>query len=160
MGDKAPPFELAGSDGRIHRLAEYLSNGGLVIAWYPRAFTAGCTLECKSLAEDGDLIRAYGVPVVMASVDPLSENERFARETGADFPILSDSSKAIARAYGVLHQERFALRTNFFLASDGSIVAIDRNVNPATAAADIARKLGELGFERAATGNEATPQGN
>ncbi len=151
-GDTAPDFELASTDGNTYRLSEVLAGleegGGVVLAWYPRAFTSGCTLECKSFAEDGEMISAYKVRYFMASVDPLEENKRFAKAMKAEFPLLSDPDKSAARAYGVLHQGRFAFRVNFYLDAEGKILAIDRNVNPATAAPDVAARLAELGFEQ------------
>jgi len=147
VGDQAPLFELEGSDGRTYALADELGQSAVVLAWYPRAFTSGCTLECKSLTEDGDLIRAMGVRFFMVSVDPVSENARFAEAMSANFPLLSDPTKETARAYGVLHQNRFALRTTFYIGADGTILRIDRNVNPANAARDIATALASLGFE-------------
>ncbi len=147
VGDEAPGFTLPGADGRSYALSDYRGKTPVVLAWYPQAFTSGCTLECRSLTEDGGLIEAFGVPYFMASVDPPDENARFAKAMKASFPILSDPSKEVAKAYGVLHQNRFALRTTFYIGSDGKILRIDRNVNPATAARDIARTLGELGLE-------------
>jgi peroxiredoxin Q/BCP len=147
VGDQAPGFELHGTDGKIHRLQDFTGKSALVLAWYPQAFTSGCTLECKSFAENGHLIRAYGVPYFMVSVDPLEQNARFALAMKADFPLLSDPTKDTARAYGVLHQERFAFRTNFYIDPNGTILRIDRNVDPDTAAEGVARNLRELGFE-------------
>ncbi len=148
VGDTAPDFELRGSDGKIYRLGDFVGKVPLVLAWYPQAFTSGCTMECKSFAEQGHLIRAFGVSYFMVSVDSVGENERFAREMDADFPLLSDPTKATARAYQVLHQDRFAFRTNFYIDQNGTILRIDRNVDPETAAQDVARNLEELGFQR------------
>ncbi|MGH0034455.1 MAG: peroxiredoxin family protein [Myxococcota bacterium] len=148
VGDPAPDFALQGSDGKTYSLADYRGSTPVVLAWYPQAFTSGCTLECKSLTEDGHLVRAFGVPYFMASVDQSDRNVRFASQMKADFPLLSDPTKETARAYGVLHQERFALRTTFYIGSDGRILRIDRNVDPANAARDIAAALESLGFER------------
>ena len=50
VGDRAPAFALQGSDGKLHRLSDYAGRA-VVIAWFPRAFTSGCTIECKSLAD-------------------------------------------------------------------------------------------------------------
>lgn len=158
VGDDAPRFELEGADGRTYALADYVGKSPVVLAWYPRAFTSGCTIECKSLTEDGHQIRAFGVPYFMASVDPLKENVRFAAAMKADFPILSDPTKEAARAYGVLHQERFALRTTFYIAADGKVLRVDRNVDPANAARDIARTLEELGFEPVSKDAGAVPE--
>src|SRR5579864_4033582 len=56
----------------------------------PEAYTRGCTIECKSLAEHGDLIRQYDVAYFMISVDPLDENTAFTESQHADFPLLRD----------------------------------------------------------------------
>ena len=85
VGDVAPGFSLMGSDGKQYSLADFRGKQAVVLAWYPRAFTSGCTVECKSLAENGHLIREYDVSYFMASVDEVEENRRFAEETAADF---------------------------------------------------------------------------
>src|SRR5215210_6542627 len=102
VGDMAPDFTLQGTDGKTHKLSEYRGKQAVVIAWFPKAFTQGCTIECKSLAENGDQIKKYDVAYFMASVDPLEENIKFAKATSvklgettvekkeADFPMLSD----------------------------------------------------------------------
>ena len=102
VGDMAPDFSLEASDGKTYTLADYRDKQAVVIAWYPKAYTSGCTIECKSLAQNGHLIREYDVAYFMASVDAVEENKGFAKETAADFPLLSDPTKATAEAYGVL----------------------------------------------------------
>lgn len=151
MGDQAPDFELPGSDGEIHRLADYRDKQAVVLAWFPRAYTSGCTIECKSLAENGHLIREYDAAYFMASVDPLSKNKGFAAETGADFPLLSDEDKSVAKAYGVLHPLGFARRHTVYIGKDGRVLKIDTDVEPATSAEDMAATLGQLGVERRET---------
>ena len=148
VGDLAPDFELPGSDGQTYRLADYRGEQAVVLAWFPRAYTSGCTIECKSLAENGHLIREYDVAYFMASVDPLSKNKGFAAETGADFPLLSDEDKSVAKAYGVLHPLGFARRHTIYIGKDGRVLKIDSSVKPATSAEDMATTLGELGVER------------
>ena len=156
VGDAAPDFELQGSDGELHRLADHRGKSVVVLAWFPKAYTRGCTIECKSLAEKGHLIREFEVAYFMASVDPLADNIGFAREQQADFPLLSDPTKAVADAYGVLTRLGFAARQTFYVDLDGTVIAIDRKVQPATAAEDIAAKLAELGVARSVV--EAQPQ--
>ena len=51
VGDKAPNFKLQGTDGKTHNLTDYAGKKAVVVAWFPAAFTQGCTIECKSLAE-------------------------------------------------------------------------------------------------------------
>ena len=146
VGDPAPDFTLQGSDGNTYTLADYKGKQAVVIAWFPKAFTSGCTIECKSLAENGDQIRKYDVAYFMASVDPLKENIGFAESTGADFPLLSDPSKEVAEAYGVLQMSAFARRETFYIGVDGTILKIDRKVQPGTSAQDMVANLQELGI--------------
>ena len=157
VGDPAPDFKLQATDGKTYQLSDFKGKKAVVVAWFPKAFTAGCTIECKSLAENGDKIRKYDVAYFMASTDPLEDNIRFAKATKvelngqtvekkeADFPMLSDPSKETARAYGVLSANgAFAQRWTFYIDKDGRISAIDKAVKPATSAEDMIARLGEL----------------
>jgi len=148
VGDAAPDFTLEATDGKTYHLADFKGKQTVVLAWYPKAYTSGCTIECKSLAEHGDLIKAYDVTYFMASVDPLEKNKEFAASEQADFPLLSDPTKATAKAYGVLMVIGIASRQTFFIGTDGKILAVDRKVNPETAAQDIAAELGKLGIPK------------
>jgi peroxiredoxin Q/BCP len=167
VGDQAPDFSLQASDGKTYKLSSFKGKQAVVLAWFPKAMTSGCTLECKSLAEHGDLIRAYDVTYFMASVDPLDKNVEFAKATSvtlgqganarvvekkeADFPILSDPTKETAKAYGVLNEQNgFSNRWTFYIGKDGKILAIDKDVSKRvqTSAEDMAAKLGELGVAK------------
>ena len=103
VGDKAPNFKLQGSDGKTYSLADFAGKRAVVVAWFPAAFTKGCTVECKSLAMNGDKIRQFNVAYFMASTDPIEKNTDFAKAQEADFPLLSDPAKEVAAAYGVLN---------------------------------------------------------
>jgi len=149
VGDQAPDFSLQGSDGKTHKLSDYRGKKAVVIAWFPKAFTSGCTIECKSLAANGDKIRKFNVAYFMASVDPVSDNKGFAEQEKADFPILSDPTKQTATAYGVLNKGGFASRWTFYIGKDGKILGIDRAVQPKTSAEDMIAKLQEYGVEQA-----------
>lgn len=147
VGDLAPDFNLRASDGKTYRLSDFRGRQAVVLAWFPKAYTRGCTIECKSLANNGHLIRVYDVTYFMASVDPLEDNIGFAKETGADFPLLSDPGKETAAAYGVLMPESgVAMRRTFYIDANGRIRKIDAAINPETSAEDMARTLGELGI--------------
>ena|SRR5687768_17083651 len=162
VGDMAPDFTLQGTDGKTHKLSEYRGKQAVVVAWFPKAFTQGCTIECKSLAENGDKIRKFDVAYFMASTDPLEENIKFAKATSvtltgrggestvvekkeADFPMLSDPDKTVATRYGVMNPERgFANRWTFYIDKNGRIASIDKAVRPATSAEDMLAKLAEI----------------
>ena len=82
----------------------------------------------------------------MASVDELEKNQEFAAETEADFPLLSDPSKTVAEAYDVLAFYGLPYRHTFYIGKDGKILFIDKEINAATSAEDMAAKLEELGI--------------
>jgi thioredoxin-dependent peroxiredoxin len=147
VGDPAPDFTLKATDGKTYKLSSFKGKQAVVLAWFPKAFTQGCTIECKSLAEKGHMIKKYDVSYFMASVDPLDGeqgNKAFAEAYKADFPLLSDPTKETAKAYGVLNERGFASRWTFYIGKDGRISAIDKTVKPATSAEDMAARLGEL----------------
>ncbi len=152
VGDPAPNFTLKATDGKTYKLSDFKGKKAVVLAWFPKAFTSGCTIECKSLAQNGHLLRKYDAAYFMASVDPL-EGEKgskaFADAQKADFPLLSDPTKETATSYGVLRDFGgelgvIAQRWTFYIGKDGRITAIDKAVKPATSAEDMATKLGEL----------------
>lgn len=154
VGMQAPNFNLQATNGDFYKLSDYQGKQAIVVAWYPMANTRGCTIECKSLTEQGHLIREYNVSYFMISVDPLDDNRDFAEKTGADFPMLSDPTKNTAKAYDVLNLFRVASRVTFYISIDGKILYIDEDVSPKSAAQDIANKLGELNIEKAVMSNK------
>ena len=128
VGDKAPDFTLPGTDGKSHKLSDYKGKA-VVIAWYPAAFTGGCTIECKSFRDAADAIKAYDVAYFMASTDTPEKNAEFAKMEQANFPLLSDPEKKVAAAYGVLSPRGTATRWTFYIGPDGTIQYIDKAVN-------------------------------
>jgi len=147
VGDQAPNFTLPASDGKTYTLADFKGKQAVVLAWFPKAFTQGCTIECKSLAANGEKIRKFNVSYFMISVDPVEENTKFAASEKADFPMLADPTKATATSYGVLNERGMASRWTFYIDKDGKITSIDKAVKPATSAEDMVAKLGELKVE-------------
>ncbi len=148
-GDAAPPFELPGSDGKTYKLADYADKQVVVLAWFPKAFTGGCTIQCRALREEGALLRGFEAAYFTASCDTPEENRRFAESLELDYPILSDPKGEAATAYGVIDDDRpLPRRWTFIIGKDGTILDVDREVTVATHAADVARRLEELGVAR------------
>ena len=85
VGDDAPDFSLQASDGKTYSLDQFKGKQAIVIAWYPMAFTRGCTIECKSLAQNGHLLKQFDVSYFMASVDSLEKNTAFAESTAVSY---------------------------------------------------------------------------
>jgi peroxiredoxin Q/BCP len=152
VGDQAPDFSMVGSDGKTYKLSELNKQGkAVVVAWFPRAFTGGCTKECTSFKNDGAKMRDYNVAYFTASNDPVEKNKAFAESLGADYPILSDPDSSVAAKYGVLNESpkgKAAKRWTFYIGPNGKILAIDKEVKTDTHGADVAGKLGELGVAK------------
>jgi peroxiredoxin Q/BCP len=158
-GDAAPAFKLKGSDGKEHALADHAGKQAVVIAWFPKAFTGGCTAECKSLHENSEALKAFDAAIYAASVDTAEEDKKFAESLEVDYPILADPTKETAKAYGVLNDTgAYAQRWTFIIGSDGKILEVLKEVSPGSHGKDLAAKLAELGVAKRA-GAEAAASG-
>ena len=147
-GDAAPNFKLQGSDGKTYSLADFKGKQAVVVAWFPKAFTGGCTAECKAIRADGASLKKFDVSYFTASVDAVDGdkgNAAFAKSLDLDYAILSDPTKDTAKSFGVLNEKGMASRWTYYIGKDGKILHVDKAVKPASAAADIAAKLKELG---------------
>ncbi len=145
VGDQAPDFTLKGTDGKTYKLSDFKGKQAVVVAWYPKALTGGCTKECQSLKESGAELRKYDVAYFGASVDEPELNKEFSDKLALDFPLLSDPSKETAKAYGVLNERGMANRWTFFVGKDGKIAHIDSQVKPDGHGAAVVGKLKDLG---------------
>ncbi len=145
-GDVAPEFRLKGSDGRVYGLSDFRGRHAVVLAWFPRAFTPGCTTECRSLRANEPVLRGLSARYFAVSVDSADTNEEFARSLDLPFPILSDEAGITARAYGVLSRSGFPFRWTFYIGADGLILDVDRQVRVSTTGSDVAARLRGLGI--------------
>jgi peroxiredoxin Q/BCP len=101
VGDRAPDFTLPAQDGRIISLHDYVGKKNLVIYFYPKDFTIGCTAETKTFGENYDELRSIGAEVIGISSDTADSHGRFAEECGAKFPLLADEGGRVRQEYRV-----------------------------------------------------------
>ena len=103
VGDRAPDFELPGTEGRRYRLADYLGDGkpGVILAFYPGDFTAGCTAQFCSYRDNAAELDAIGVPLLGISPQSVESHERWVKEKELNVPLLADEGMEVAKAYGV-----------------------------------------------------------
>lgn len=133
-GDEAPQFTLPDETGVPVSLSDF-AGGGLVIYFYPRAFTPGCTLQACDLRDRHDLFTAAGYSVVGISPDPVSRLARFRDKHDLPFPVLSDQNHKAAKAYGAWGTKRSfgkeyegIIRSTFVIGPDGRILEAWKNV--------------------------------
>lgn len=149
VGQPAPPFDLVDAAGTHFTNETFKGKQGVVLAWFPKAFTPGCTTEIQSLRDSAPQLDAYDVAYFMVSLDPPAKNQEFAAAYQGKFPVLSDANGATAKAYGVVDANRAVpWRHTFYIDQAGVLRAADEEVAPATAGADVVKTLDQLGFPK------------
>jgi thioredoxin-dependent peroxiredoxin len=124
VGDKAPDFELRGTTGNV-KLSDFAGKKNVVVAFFPAAFTAGCTTELTSFTKDNSKFTDANTQVVAISTDFVATLSHWSKELDANFPMLSDHSGKVAKMYGILDENNWiALRTTFVVGMDGKIADI------------------------------------
>ena len=147
VGDPAPDFTLKATDGKTYHLKDFLAKKAVVLAWFPKADTPGCTAECKSIHESAEALKDLNIAYFTISVDQPEDNMKFAEKYGFAFPVLSDPDKETAKAYGVLMPARpMANRWTFYIDKNGIIKEIDKKITAVKAGEDISAKVKTLGL--------------
>lgn len=123
VGEVAPDFEAPTSHGSPLKLSN-LRGRPVVLYFYPEADTPGCTTESKGFRDDYPKLKAKNVEVVGVSVDDVQKQCDFADKYSLPFPLVADTSKAVATAYGALRESGRARRVTFFIGADGKILDI------------------------------------
>jgi peroxiredoxin Q/BCP len=130
--DKAADFNLGGSDGKRHTLSEF---GGkyLVLYFYPKDNTPGCTIEAKEFNNHLDELKSLNAVVVGISKDDLKSHGKFIDKCELKFLLLSDPTSEVIKAYGAYGDRGiFGVGTlrNTYLIKDGKIVKAFTKVKP------------------------------
>jgi peroxiredoxin Q/BCP len=100
-GDAAPDFTLEAQDGRTVSLHDYRGSRNVVVYFYPKDFTMGCTTEARTFGSNYDQVEDLDAEVIGISSDPVGSHSRFASECGVKFPLLSDRNGKVRALYGV-----------------------------------------------------------
>ncbi len=134
VGAKAPPFTLPASDGGKVSLSDFRGTT-LVLYFYPKDDTPGCTKEACSFRDSMARIRKEGAAVLGISADPPAMHVKFIAKYGLPFPLASDETKAVLRAYGVWKKKSMygktfmgIERTTFIIDPEGMISHIFHKV--------------------------------
>ncbi len=124
-GDVVPDFEAFTHDGVKFRLSSVLADGPVVLFFYPRAMTRGCTAESCHFRDLAAEFRAFNATRVGISSDSVERQATFADKEGLDYSLLSDPDREIARLFGVKRPgPLFNRRTTFVIGTDRVVVAV------------------------------------
>lgn len=166
VGDPAPKFEAVADDGTLWRSQDHVGKSILVIYFYPAAMTGGCTDQACAFRDNRSVLQELGAKVVGVSGDRLENLRLFKRANRLNFPLLSDTTGAVARAFGVplraggtitreidgrqveLTRDVTAARWTFIIDRDGRIANKRVDVDPAgdgEAVIEIIRRMGAEG---------------
>ncbi|CAN1530055.1 Bcp Peroxiredoxin [Methylophilaceae bacterium] len=132
VGVPAPTFSLLDQSGQLRTFDEFKGRW-LVLYFYPKDNTPGCTKEACHFRDDHSALQQYGANVVGISVDSPAAHAQFANKYRLPFPLLADTSGLVAKSYGALINLgwlKLAKRHTFLIDSDGKVAKVYVNVDP------------------------------
>ncbi len=149
-GELAPDFELLSDEDQPVRLSDFKGHY-VVLYFYPRADTPGCTTEACGFRDDYSMYEDKGVVILGVSPDTVTKQSKFKAKHILPFTLLADPENQVSEAYGVWGLKKFmgresmgVHRTTFLIDPEGKIVQVFKKVQPATHSAEILDALGDV----------------
>jgi thioredoxin-dependent peroxiredoxin len=146
-GRPAPEFELQSDSGDTVRLSDFRGKT-VVLYFYPKDDTPGCTTEACEFRDTYDAYRERGVEVLGVSPDDVASHEKFKQKHELPFPLLADADHKVAEAYGVWGEKSYAgrtsfgiIRSTFVIDEDGTLTRAMRGIKPAGHAASVLEQI-------------------
>lgn len=137
-GSLAPDFTMKDKDGKAMKLSELRGKKSVVVYFYPKDFTPGCTMEATEFSSDYRKFREAGIEIVGISPDDEESHQKFRTKMGMPYPLVADSENELAKKYGVYGLKSFmgreymgVNRSTFLVDKTGKIVRIFKKVKPA-----------------------------
>jgi peroxiredoxin Q/BCP len=148
-GIPAPEFEMSDDTGTMRKLSDFRGKN-VVLFFYPKDDTPGCTKEACNFRDDYSAYEKAGVVLLGVSPDSMESHVKFKKKFQLQFPLLVDEGHKVCDAYGTWGSKKFlgkeydgVLRTTFLIDPEGNIKRVYENVRPAEHSAEL---LGELGL--------------
>jgi len=143
VGAAAPAFKLNSQEGKPISLADF---GGkwVVLYFYPKDFTQGCTIEARGFQRDIAQYEQKNAVIVGVSVDNTGSHAEFCAAEGLSFKLLSDEQKQVSAQYGSLRDSGVAIRNTFIVNPQGRIAKVFLNVQPTPHSTEVLAALAEL----------------
>lgn len=153
VGNLAPALSLLDQDGKQVSLKDFRDKKNVVIYFYPKAMTPGCTTQACGLRDSQAELKKLGTVVLGISPDPVARLGRFIEKQDLNFTLLSDEDHAIADKYGCWGLKKFMgkefmgiLRTTFIIGKDGRLKHVMDKVKTKTHQDDVVSLIKELGL--------------
>src|SRR6266481_5705516 len=145
-GAPAPDFSLTTSDGGRVSLKDYRGKW-VVLYFYPKDFTSGCTMEAKNFQRDLAKFEPLNAVVLGVSVDTAQSHKDFCTKEGLNFKLLADPDAKVSTEYGSAMDykgQKLAARNTFIINPDGEVVKVHTSVKPAEHSEEVLKALAEL----------------
>lgn len=143
-GAEAPDFMAMDQSGEMRQLRELGASGPVVLFFYPKDGTPGCTAEACAFRDAWDRIQATGATVVGVSTDDVWSHKHFADEHDLPFPLLADPDERVLNLYGVPTRLGMAARVTFIIDTEGRIARVFPDVDPAVHVTEVLETLESL----------------
>jgi len=124
VGMAAPNFTLHDAFGHSYKLSSYKGKMPVVVYFYPKAGTSGCTKEACGIRDDWSQFKKNKVQVLGISIDQKADIMKFVKDYNLNFPLLSDADKKVSKDYGVFNEKGFDNRITFIVDKKGKIAEI------------------------------------
>ena len=152
-GSPAPDFSLTSQDGNIVSLKDYRGKW-VVLYFYPKDFTSGCTIEAHNFQRDQSEFAKRNAVILGVSVDSADSHKKFCAKEGLNFKLLADTSHQVSKQYGSLMNfgiAQISARNTFLIDPQGDIVRAFASVNPARHSAEVLAAIDDLASPQAQT---------
>ena len=143
VGVAAPAFKLSSQEGKPVSLGDFRGKW-VVLYFYPKDFTQGCTIEARGFQRDITQYEQKNALIVGVSVDTTGSHADFCAAEGLSFKLLADTEKQVSAQYGSLRDTGTAMRNTFIVNPQGRIAKVFLNVQPTPHSAEVLAALAEL----------------
>ncbi len=143
VGSAAPAVKLTSNEGKVVDLNDYKGKW-VVLYFYPKDFTSGCTIEAQNFQRDLDQFQKAGAVILGVSVDSADSHKSFCTKEGLNFKLLADTDGKVSQSYGSIQEykgTRVSARNTFIINPEGKIAKVFTGVKPPTHSEEVLQAL-------------------
>jgi len=144
VGDAAPKVKVPNHLGKTTNMAGLYKKGPVVVYFYPRSFTGGCTKQACNIRDNWDALKSSGVTVIGVSDDPVEKQKEFVNEYSLPFILIGDEDHTLGKGFGIPTNPKGAYSRQTFIVIDGKVAWRDLKASPITQTEDIMTALASI----------------